>query len=180
MYRRKLGIVGTGSEAPAAAGSIDKPHAGLPDLLPALVSFLRRFTRDAGRANDLAQEAAVRALNAKESPTNHKAYRVWLYQIARNAVVDDIRRRSASMQLEPEHTDCWAADRSMIATLTVRQALTRLSEEHRQVLILVDIQGFSYGEAAKRLGVPSGTVMSRIARGRAALLGVIAQGDAVQ
>lgn len=53
----------------------------------------------------------------------------------------------------------------------------RISDDQRRILLLVDVEGLSYSKAAQRLGIPAGTVMSRVSRARAALLGIISDGD---
>lgn len=64
------------------SSALPKPHDLLPSLLPALRLFLARFMGNAADAPDIAQEAVVRALSARDVPQNQSAYRVWLYQIA--------------------------------------------------------------------------------------------------
>jgi RNA polymerase sigma-70 factor (ECF subfamily) len=152
---------------------LPRPHDLLPSLLPAIASFARRFMRDAAEADDIAQEAAVRALSAKEVPENRNAYRAWLYRIARNAAIDAHRHRTVSKPAEADAINPWATDRSVVDALAVREALMQISDDHRRILLLVDVEGMSYFEAAGRLGVPTGTVTSRVSRARAALLGVI-------
>jgi RNA polymerase sigma-70 factor (ECF subfamily) len=156
-----------------------KPHDLLPSLLPALTAFLRRFLRNADEAHDFAQEAAVRALGAKDVPQSRQAYRAWLYQIARHAAIDAHRRRVRE-DIAPDLLNPWAADRSLITALSVRQALMQISDDQRRILLLVDVEGLSYVEAARQLGVPEGTVMSRVSRARAALLAVINRGEQVE
>jgi RNA polymerase sigma-70 factor, ECF subfamily len=166
----------------ATAGSIAVgAHDLLPALMPALRSFVRRFMRDADEAGDVAQDAAVRALTARHVPTNSQAYRVWLYRIARNAAVDAHRRRAATLvPVEVERVDPWLIDHRLVTDLSVRQALMRISPDHRRVLLLVDVEELSYSEACRRLGVPTGTVMSRVARARTALLRAIEQDEAAR
>lgn len=64
----------------------------------------------------------------------------------------------------------WRHDDRLIAEITVKQALERLDATHRDIIELVDLAGFRYAEAAEILGVPVGTVMSRLSRARLALL----------
>ncbi|MBL8706604.1 MAG: RNA polymerase sigma factor [Rhodospirillales bacterium] len=153
-------------------------HEILPSLLPALRAFLRRFMRDKVEAHDIAQEAALRALGAREVPSGRVAYRAWLFQIARNAAIDAHRRHALAEAIEPAQAPgLWASERTLISSIAVRQGLLRISPEHRGILLLVDVEGLTYKEAARHLGIPEGTVMSRVSRARAALLGAIAQGD---
>jgi RNA polymerase sigma-70 factor, ECF subfamily len=148
-------------------------HNGLMALLPRLYSFARTMLGDADAARDLVQEAATRALAARRVPEEAPAYRAWLFQIVRNAALDELRRRRrpAPEQLPP--ADLWRFDEASIAKITVTQALTVLAPPHREIISLIDIAGFSYGEAAALLNVPAGTIMSRIARARSALLAAI-------
>lgn len=155
---------------PAEAGGAVDGHAALPALLPGLRALARRMLRDAEDAMDVAQDAALKALAARNVPTDARAYRAWLYRIARNAAVDLRRRKAPPAPAEADAADPWLFDRALISALAVRQALATLSADHRGVLLLVDVEGLSYAEAARRLAVPTGTVMSRVARARAALL----------
>ncbi len=176
---RKLRPIGAGEkDVLAMTPALPETHEILPSLLPALRAFLRRFMRNKVEAHDIAQEAALRALGAKEVPASRVAYRVWLFQIARNAAIDAHRRHALADAIEPVQTPGpWAAERALITAIAVRQGLQRISPEHRAILLLVDVEGLTYKEAGRHLGVPEGTVMSRVSRARAALLGVIAQGD---
>lgn len=70
-------------------------------------------------------------------------------------------------------------DDALVTFLSVRQAFERLSLEHREVLALVDISGFSYEETAMTLAVPQGTVMSRVSRARRAMAALLIEGDVI-
>lgn len=155
-------------------------HRHLPELLPRLTAFARVLLNDHDAANDLVQEAASRALAARRVPVDAPAYRAWLFKIVRNAALDDLRRR----RLAPIADDpaakaalpaVWNSDDAWIAKITVEQGLAVLSREHREIIALIDIAGFSYGEAAELLQVPPGTVMSRITRARGTLLAAISK-----
>ncbi|MFZ5691305.1 MAG: sigma-70 family RNA polymerase sigma factor [Pseudomonadota bacterium] len=155
-------------------------HRYLPDLLPRLTAFARVLLNDYDAANDLVQEAASRALAASRVPVDAPAYRAWLFRIVRNAALDDLRRRRSSpISVEPGADAAWPAiwnsDDAWIAKITVEQGLALLSREHREIIALIDIAGFSYGEAADLLQIPAGTVMSRITRARGMLLAAISK-----
>jgi RNA polymerase sigma-70 factor (ECF subfamily) len=96
-----------------------------------------------------------------------------MFRIVRNAAVDEIRRRRAPHVGVRAAADLWRFDDARIAKITVQQGLTMLGAEHREIISLIDIAGFSYSDVAAVLGVPAGTVMSRIARAREALLAAI-------
>jgi RNA polymerase sigma-70 factor (ECF subfamily) len=147
------------------------PHAGLAVLLPRLVVFARTRVGSAEIARDLVQEAAVRALTARRVPDDPSAYRAWMFRIVRNAAIDEIRRRRTDgmLPLPAPPVDVWRCEEGHIARLTLERGLAGLPRVHRETIALIDIAGFSYAEAAGLLHVPIGTVMSRVARARAAL-----------
>jgi RNA polymerase sigma-70 factor (ECF subfamily) len=148
-------------------------HSHLTALLPRLVAFARAILGDPDAARDLVQEAAARALAARRVPEDAPAYRAWMFRIVRNAALDELRRtkRQAIEELAP--VDLWHFDDARIAKITVEQGLTNLSPTHREIIALIDIAGFSYVEAGEILEVPAGTIMSRLARARSALLAAI-------
>lgn len=150
-------------------------HVELPALLPRLVAFARTIVGNPDTARDLVQEAVARALAARRVPIDRAAYRAWMFQIVRNAAIDELRRNrlEAAVEQTPIMVDLWRFDDAHIAKLTVERGLAGLAPAHREIIALIDIAGFSYAEAANLLGVPDGTVMSRIARAREALLAAI-------
>jgi RNA polymerase sigma-70 factor (ECF subfamily) len=148
-------------------------HIALSSLLPRLFAFARTMLGDPDVSRDLVQEAAVRALAATRVPEEPAAYRAWLFKIVRNAAIDEIRRRRLPDVDGHLSVDLWHFDDARIAKITVQQGLSTLGAEHREIISLIDIAGFSYSDTAELLGVPIGTVMSRIARAREALLAAI-------
>ena len=142
-------------------------------LLPRLCAFARTMLKDAEGARDLVQEAATRALAARRVPEDAPAYRAWMFRIVRNAALDELRRKPHQAYEDHAPVDLWTFDESRIAKITVDQALATLPSVHREIISLIDIAGFTYSEAAELLNVPIGTIMSRIARGRSALLAAI-------
>jgi RNA polymerase sigma-70 factor (ECF subfamily) len=128
---------------------------------------------DVDAARDLVQEAATRALGAGRVPADAPAYRAWMFRIVRNAALDELRRMRVMPSEEAPPVDLWRFDNACIAKITVEQGLATLAAQHREVIALIDIAGFSYAETADVLGVPIGTVMSRITRARNALLAAI-------
>ncbi len=146
------------------------PHGGLQALLPKLFAFARVMLADAEAARDIVQEAAARALAAARVPSDRPAYRAWMFRIVRNAAIDEIRRRRQPDLEIDAPSDLWRFDDARIAKITVQQGLTILSAEHREIISLIDIAGFSYADVAAMLDIPAGTVMSRVARAREALL----------
>jgi RNA polymerase sigma-70 factor (ECF subfamily) len=149
------------------------PHDGLMALLPRLFAFARTMLGDADAARELVQETATRALAARRVPDDAPAYRAWMFRIVRNAALDEIRRRQRPVPDHSAAVNLWAYDDAHIAKITVEQGLSALPPAQREIISLIDIAGFSYGEAAELLKVPVGTIMSRIARARGALLATI-------
>lgn len=141
--------------------------------MPRLVAFARTMLGDADAARDLVQEAAARALGAGRVPADAPAYRAWMFRIVRNAALDELRRMRTTPAEEMPPIDLWRFDNAYIAKITVEQGLATLGAQHREIIALIDIAGFRYSEAAEMLGVPIGTVMSRITRARNGLLAAI-------
>jgi RNA polymerase sigma-70 factor (ECF subfamily) len=139
-----------------------------------LFGYALTLTQDHHAAEDLTQDAMVRALAARRVPTDEPAFRAWLFRILRNRFIDEGRRHGRNpVPLDdlPPTAEAVEEDFSdqVISVVTVRMALARLALPHREILSLVDIGGLSYDEAADVLQVPAGTVMSRISRARRAL-----------
>jgi RNA polymerase sigma-70 factor (ECF subfamily) len=96
-----------------------------------------------------------------------------MFRVVRNAALDQLRRRRQPGVEDHSTVDVWRFDDAFIAKITVEQGLAELAPTHREIISLIDIAGFSYSDAAGLLGVPVGTVMSRLARAREALLAAI-------
>jgi RNA polymerase sigma-70 factor (ECF subfamily) len=154
---------------------VNDPHRNLPTMLPRLIAFAQTIIGNPDIARDLVQEAVTRALAAKRIPAEPAAYRTWLFRIVRNAGIDELRRMKTVQNAQPPVpvVDLWGFDDARIAKITVEQGLAGLEPAHREIIALIDIAGFSYSEVSELLDVPIGTVMSRIARARMALLGMI-------
>ncbi len=122
------------------------------------------------------QQSALHALSARESPQDEKAALAWLFKVVRNVWIDQTRRRAVRSHeaFEQEGQETWCFDDDLITMVAVRQALDALCTADRQVITLVDVEGRTYREAAIILGVPTGTVMSRLHRARSRMLAAIA------
>ena len=152
----------------------------LVGLIPHLRAFARSLTGDATSADDLAQDAMMKAWDARGSfqmGTNMKA---WTFMILRNQFYSERRRAWRAIQLDQE-----AAERTLVAVDNpeaqvaldeLRQGLAMLPAEQREALILVGAGGFAYEEAADICGCAVGTVKSRVSRARRALQAVLAEG----
>jgi RNA polymerase sigma-70 factor, ECF subfamily len=153
-------------------------RARIEPYLQRLFGYAFSLARDRHRAEDLVQECAIRALAAKNAPTDEPAYRAWLFRILRNAFYDRRRRDRIAAEAAkdvnfPGTMEFWHGDERFISVLTVKLEMAKLPAPQREILALIDIAGLSYAEAAEFLEVPVGTVMSRISRARRALLDAI-------
>jgi RNA polymerase sigma-70 factor (ECF subfamily) len=156
--------------------------------LDRLLGFARRRTGDADDAADAVQEACVRAWLGFGDLRDEALVRPWLYRILRSVLSDNHeksgrRRELVSIsRLEDIHEELlgtdgdfvFAAVAARMAAETLRAALATIPEDFATAVELHDIDGFKYHEIADITGVPIGTVMSRISRGRRLLAGAIA------
>ena len=163
-----------------------KPSESFEDALSALLPRLRRFAhglcRTGTEADDLTQMTIERALRSKAQWQPGTRLDSWLYRIMRNLWIDTARARSRKERFEApsEQAENIGDDprEAMAASIDLQRmmaALQRLPDEQREVVALILIEGFGYREAAELLGVPVGTVSSRLVRGRTALLGLIGE-----
>jgi RNA polymerase sigma-70 factor (ECF subfamily) len=132
-----------------------------------LFGFALNALGDRGAAEDLVQETFTRAWrHAGSYDPERGSVRTWLYQIARNAIVDVRRRAAVRPGLQPREApesgddEGLSIERAMLGWQVVA-ALERLSPEHRQVIRLAHMQGLSVRDIARRLALPEGTVKSR-------------------
>lgn len=142
-------------------------------LLPRLRRFARTLARDAHDADDLVQLAIERALTRAGQLRPDAQLAGWMYGIVRHAWIDELRARGRRARLfAPAAAGADIGDPSHGApseALSLQEALALLPEEQRSAVALVLIEGLSYKEAAHVMGVPIGTLTSRLARAREAL-----------
>lgn len=138
--------------------------------IPALRRFARALVRDADRAEDLLQDALERALSRPHLFIRRDNLRGWLFRIMRNVHLNSQRsRRRAGSPLELDESSLPSVLPDQIPRVEVAEtmaAFDKLPEECREALWLVAVEGLAYREAGQVLGVPPGTLMSRVARGR--------------
>ncbi|MFN3954812.1 MAG: RNA polymerase sigma factor [Pararhodobacter sp.] len=151
-----------------------------------LFGYACALCADTASAEDLYQDAVVRAMSAANPPREPLRYRLWMFRLLRNLWIDRLRRerRLDELMADPvlgmqEETAITGGEDCVVNRLAVRQAFMLLSKAHRDVLALVDIGGFSYDETAELLELPRGTVMSRISRARAAMARHLAEAPVV-
>ncbi|MEX2984887.1 sigma-70 family RNA polymerase sigma factor [Streptomyces sp. C36] len=139
--------------------------------------YVARLSNDPQGADDLVQETYLRALRSLPRFEGRSSARTWLLSIARRTVVDRLRFQAARPRLSD--TDDWqsAAERAQSAELpgfdegvALSQLLDRLPYERREAFVLTQMLGLPYAEAAIVAGCPVGTVRSRVARAREALI----------
>lgn len=150
--------------------------------LDALYNFALRLTSDPNDAEDLVQDTIVKAyrfFSSYEKGTNAKA---WLFRILKNSYINNYRKKSKQPNqvdydevatfyetIRAERTDTSDLENRMFRELIdddISQALEELPEDFRTVVLLCDVEGFTYEEIANMLDVPIGTIRSRLHRGR--------------
>lgn len=142
--------------------------------LAAMRRYARALTRDYPDADDVLQDAVVRAIERQRSFRPQFSRRRWLLSIVHNVFVSTRRRAAAEARRDDRLAQTMLADIDLeqdqrVRLAAVGRAFAALPEHHRAVLHLIAVEGLSYQEAAEVLDVPVGTVMSRLARARAAL-----------
>lgn len=148
-----------------------------------------RMTNNHDDALDLAQESFLRIFRALKTFKNESAFSTWMFRIASNVCLDELRKKKrqphvalstdalvageeGSFPFEVAAGDEYAPEEQLIRSETRREismALTQISAEHRLVLTLREVEGYSYEEIADILGANIGTIKSRINRARLAL-----------
>lgn len=146
----------------------------LVELLPRLRRFAFVLARSHADAEDLVQTAVERALRHASSWQAGTRLDSWLYKIVQNLWRDELRAHRRRAESLDEATDVAGVDGrettlNHLRSIETRAALAELPEEQRLVVALVVLEGMSYQEAADVLNVPTGTVMSRLARARVKL-----------
>lgn len=161
--------------APPARGE----EAAIVDLIPALRAFARTFCRDPSDADDLVQETLTKGIANIDKFEPGTRLKSWLFTIMRNTFYTRIKisvRESpglldcASSRLVAEATQEWTAQ-----SRDVKQAIERLPESQREVLVLIGVLGVSYEEAAEICNCAIGTVKSRLNRARATMLDLLGE-----
>ena len=149
------------------------PRDDIATFIPALRAFAISLTRNHAAADDLVQDTIVKAWSHIDKFTPGTDLKAWLFTILRNTFFSDRRKRvrevadpdgihAGSLSQQPAHDGRLALTDFMVS-------FNKLSPEHREVLILVGANGYSYEEAAAMIGVAPGTAKSRASRARARL-----------
>jgi RNA polymerase sigma-70 factor (ECF subfamily) len=161
------------------ASQFSEVRARLTELMPQLRLRALKLCRDRDAADDLLQETALRALSFEASYKSDTNLKAWLHQVLFSVFITRCRRRRRASRFINEHAsdpNLWCGDREGSRpneglSPPVQRAIQALPQQFGQVVVLVDLNDLSYSEAAEQLGVPIGTVMSRLHRGRRLLAG---------
>lgn len=174
-------MTGARSAAPKPPSTDDEAFKKqLIALIPHLRAFARTLAGDPTAADDLAQDAMMKAWDARASYQMGTNMKAWTFMILRNQFYSEKRRSWRQSQLDQE-----AAERTLVAVDDpeapvaldeLRLALASLPEEQREALILVGAGGFAYEEAAEICNCAVGTVKSRVSRARRALQQILERG----
>jgi RNA polymerase sigma-70 factor (ECF subfamily) len=151
----------------------------LVTLLPKLRRFAMTLTRNASDADDLVQEACERAITRSHLWNGEGRLESWIYAMTRNLWVDEIRKRkvrtgggTVDVSEQDELTIEPSAEKAIYAAQLHKMILS-MPEGLSSVFLLVNVEGHSYKEAAEILGIPIGTVMSRLSTARLKLAAMI-------
>ncbi|MBS7706838.1 RNA polymerase sigma factor [Chelatococcus asaccharovorans] len=153
----------------------------LEPQIPALRRYAYALVRNHDVADDLVQDCLERAIARWYLRRGDGDLRAWLFTILRNRYISDFRqkrRRGTEVDIDAVALSIHPSQDDGLDTQDVLTALDRLSEEHKTVLLLVGVEDLSYEETANILGIPRGTVMSRLARARQSLRGLLDRGGA--
>lgn len=146
--------------------------------LTGLKKFAYKLTRNESDAEDLLHNTCVRALEKKHLFQDGSDLFKWSSRIMYNLFVSDYRRKTKfETQYDPEtyleKQSVDATQDTKMEVLQIEKAMNTLSDEHKEILVLVCVQGLEYAEVAKCLDIPVGTVRSRLSRARTNLQGAL-------
>lgn len=156
------------------------PAPLLEPLIPALRRYAYALTRDHTDADDLVQDTLERALSRWVLRRPNGELRAWLFTILRNLYINAWRRRQrhgGTLELDEATMPATASrQETALEVHDVLAAIDQMPEEQKSLLLLVGVEDFSYDDAARILGMPVGTVMSRLARARQKLRSIVETG----
>jgi len=161
---------GRDDPAPARAGTDVLPR--IEACIPALRRYAVALLRSRDEADDLVHDCLARALDKLHTRREEADVRAWLFTIMHNLFISQTRRRRSRPTAEPlddSHANgagLRATQEDALFWRDLQRGLAMLPDEQRSVILLVSVEDLSYAETAQVLGVPIGTVMSRLARAR--------------
>jgi RNA polymerase sigma-70 factor, ECF subfamily len=166
--------------------------AATVEHIDALYGYAMTLARDKAEAEDLVQETYLRAVRAANHPQPEENLKAWLFVIMRNTWLNILRHKHHGLRLfefDDENAADAASDQTYdphVAYLRkleqeqVREAIEKLPDAYREIVVLRDIEGFSYHEIATVLNCPAGTVMSRLGRARGKLREALLSGQKIR
>lgn len=174
-----------------APGIVDAARQGDPAAIEALLRWVhprawaiaRRLLVDESDAADATQEALLAIARGLPRFDGRSAIGTWCHRVATNACLDELRRRRrrplpTDLDDQPPRSAAGPGVDDLVGDrLDLDAALARLGEDHRTILVLREVAGHDYAEIAELLGVPVGTVRSRLARARRQLLESVEHGN---
>lgn len=154
--------------------SSDTKRQAVVAEIPRLRRYAIALMRDRTAADDLVQDCVVRALDRLHLWRDGSNMRTWLFTIMHNLHANEMRRRSRmrdNRQIDPDLPERGepAGQEHAVELRQLADALARLPEAQSEILLLVGLEGLTYAETAEVLGVPVGTIMSRVSRAREGL-----------
>ncbi len=147
----------------------------LLDQIPGLRRYARALTGDSWAADDLVQDTLERACSRWHLWRTGSDLRAWLFTLMHNVYANQVRSHArhglSGLRVDPEAVagELAASDAGIDLTLDLQRCLLRLPDDQRAVLLLVTLEDMRYEDVARVLGVPVGTVMSRLSRARSRL-----------
>jgi len=159
---------------------VDDPGQDVVPHIPRLRRYARALTGERAHADDLVQDTLERALIKLHLWQPGSDLRAWLFTLMHNVFINQLRARPArfiaELDDEAEQVAVRPTQTDWLEVRDLQAALLRLPEEQREVLLLVGLEQMTYEETAGVLGIPVGTVMSRLSRARERLRGLLAGG----
>jgi len=172
------------SDDALAAAARDGDQAAFEQLVrehtPAVWAHALRFFGDASTAEDVVQEVWIHVYRGLPAYQGGSAFSTWLFRVTRNVCIDSLRAgKRRPVPVDPFDHEGSVADETGAVDLSasVEQAVRALPQEDRDAFGAVTMFGLTYAEAADALGVPSGTVKSRVFRARRAIAAVLDRGE---
>ena len=149
---------------------------------PRLRRFAFTLSRDPADADDLVQDSAMRMLASASQWEAGTRFDSWMFRVTRNLWIDTVRsrgrrqaRQAPAELAETVGVDPRPAIEASLDLATAMAAMQQIPDEQREIVSLVLIEGFGYREVAEMLDLPIGTVSSRLARGRTALMHILGE-----
>lgn len=152
-------------------------NAVITEQIPRLRRYARALTGDRSRADDLVQDTLERAWGKLHLWRRGSDMRAWMFSIMHNTFINHIRKKqldAVSMDDEALDIPTRATQEDALQMRDLTSAIDKLPYEYREVILLIGLEQMSYEEVAQVLGIPLGTVMSRLSRGRERLRNIMA------